>query len=79
MDGVFVALFLAMALSDFPRWQRLGFALILSVIYGLGQIKRNEKQWVAKAAPQRAALFGKMRDRIGIEYLQLQSGLATYA
>jgi hypothetical protein len=60
----FVGLFLVMALSNFPLWQRLGIAVLLSVFYGLSRIRRGEVHWVGRSEPQRTAMFGKVRDRI---------------
>lgn len=60
----FSVLFLAMALSNFPLWQRVAFAAVLSVIYGLSRIKRGEENRLGKDEPDRVAMFGVTRDRL---------------
>jgi hypothetical protein len=67
----FSVLFLALALSSFPLWQRVGFAVVLSVIYGLSRIKRGEANRLGKDEPNRVAMFGVTRDRLWYRVLAI--------
>lgn len=67
----FLALFLALALSDFPLWQRVAFAAVLSVIYGLSRIKRGEATRLGKDEPERVAMFSVTRDRLWYRVLAI--------
>lgn len=67
----FVMFFLILALTSFPLWQRLGFAAILSIIYGLSGVSRGEKHTIGNDEPHRVAMFGPVRDRIWYRILAI--------
>jgi hypothetical protein len=67
----FFGLFLVMALSEFPVWQRVGIAVMLSVIYGLSRIKRGETSRLGKGEPSRVAMFGELRDKLWYRILAI--------
>lgn len=67
----FLVLFLALALFDFPLWQRAAFVVVLSVIYGLSRIKRGETTRLGKDEPERVAMFGVTRDQLWYRVLTI--------
>lgn len=70
-SAFFSMLFLALALSGVPLWQRVGFAVVLAVIYGLSRIKRGEATRLGRDEPKRVAMFGVFRDRLWYRVLAI--------
>lgn len=69
--ALFVTVFLALALTGFPLWQRVLFALVLAVFYGLDRIRRGEANRIGRDEPSRVALFGETRDRVWYRLLAI--------
>jgi hypothetical protein len=53
--------FLLLGLADFPLWQSLGFAGLLSLVYGTNEVAREESER-DESEPKGVPLFGRLRD-----------------
>jgi hypothetical protein len=60
----YAGFFALMDLASFPLWQRLGFAVVLAVVYGTTSMRREEEEWIEAESAARPALFGRVRDAI---------------
>lgn len=58
-----------LTLADLPLWQRVAFALVLAVAYGVSSINRGEREWAGKKDAKRGALFGRHRDFVWYRFV----------
>lgn len=60
----FFGFFFLLDVADFPAWQRLGIAIVLSTYWGIIRVQRDEAQGGQEAKPRRDILFGPMQDQV---------------
>lgn len=71
--------FVLLELADFPLWQLLGFAGLLSLVYGMSAVSRGESEWIGRDDPAAVALFGHRRDAIWYRMLMILDWAAYLA
>jgi hypothetical protein len=71
--------FVLLKLAAFPLWQLLGYAGLLSLVYGTYAVARGESEWIGKDDPERVALFGPLRDALWYRVLMVMEWVAYLA
>jgi hypothetical protein len=59
----FFGFFLLLDIADFPTWQRLGIAVVLSAYWGIIRVQQDEKGG-QESEPRRDILFGPVKDQV---------------
>lgn len=63
--------FVLLELAAFPLWQLLGFAGLLSLVYGTSAVARGESEWIGKDDAENVAVFGPVKDAIWYRMLMI--------
>jgi hypothetical protein len=59
----FFGFFLLLDIADFPTWQRLGIAIVLSAYWGIIRVQQDEKGG-QEGESRRDILFGPVKDQV---------------